>query len=228
MVAPVELVRELLHYRDMRFVKREWGMIAAFLAGSSLWMPILAPFAGASLIALGLSKWRATRRRVDIVGVSADLPVPLPAATTVFGVARRFRSGGDVLLSHASVRDDKGGVLVRRTTAQPFLLEADDGAILVTGAVRVRAPSFVASRAVVKRSELRAMGLPDDFWLSGQLETSELRVDAEHVAVTGVVAEEAVPELAFARSGGTTRVLRGTPGAPVIISDRRLTGVTIT
>lgn len=228
MIAPVELVRELLYYRDMGLVKREWGLIAAFLAGSSLWMPIFAPFAGASVIALAISKWRAMRKRSEIVGVSVEIPAPLPSATTVYGVARRFRGGGDVLLSHASVRDAKGGVLVRQTRAQPFLLEASDGAVLVTGAVRVRAPSFIASRSVVKRDELRAMGIPDDFWISGQLETSELRVDAEHVAVTGVLADEAVPEMAFARDGGTMRVLRGTPGAPLIISDRRLVGALIT
>ena len=39
--APVELVRELLYYRDMSLVgHREWGLVAAFLAGSSFALPI--------------------------------------------------------------------------------------------------------------------------------------------------------------------------------------------
>ena len=33
MTAPVELVRELLYYRDMRMIDhRDWGLITAFLA----------------------------------------------------------------------------------------------------------------------------------------------------------------------------------------------------
>ena len=59
MTAPVELVRELLYYRDMRFGDhRDWGMVTAFLAGGSLALPILAPLAIGSMIALGVHKLR--------------------------------------------------------------------------------------------------------------------------------------------------------------------------
>lgn len=228
MVAPVELVRELLHYRDMQIVnQRDWGLITAFLAGSSLWMPILAPFAGASVIALGISKWRELRRRAQIAGIALAPPTAVAGATTLYGVARRFRGAGDVLVSHAAVSDAKGGVLLRRTSAQPFLLDSGDGPVLVTGAVRVRAPSFLVGRSAARREDLESMGVPADLKVVGELETSELRVDADHVAVTGVLADETLPEMAFNRDGGAVRVLRGVPGAPLIVSDRRLVGVVI-
>src|SRR3954464_284129 len=74
MTAPVELVRELLYYRDMRFNNhRDWGMLTAFLAGSSLALPILAPFAIGSLVALAVHKLRREQRRRSIVGI--DMPI---------------------------------------------------------------------------------------------------------------------------------------------------------
>lgn len=52
MTAPVELVRELLYYRDMQIANhRDWAMVTAFLAGSSLAIPVLAPLAIGSPIA---------------------------------------------------------------------------------------------------------------------------------------------------------------------------------
>ena len=230
MIAPVELVRELLYYRDMRLVnQRDWGLVTAFLAGSSLALPVLAPFAVGSMIALGAAKWRARRQRSAINGVVVAPPPPQAGSTTIYGIARRFRAGGDVLLSHTSVSDTRGAVLVRRIEAQPFLLECADGPVLVTGAARLLAPSFVASRERIRRDDprLRAMGVPTDFAIAGELEISRLEIDAAHVAVTGLLGTEAVADLAFHRDSGSISVLRGRPGAPVIVSDRRLVGVAL-
>ena len=227
MTAPVELVRELLYYRDMQLVnKRDWGLVTAFLAGSSLALPILAPFAVGSLLALGATKLRDLRRRAAIAGVSIPLSPPVAGATTVFGVARRFRGtvNGTVLLEHVSVTDRHGGVLLRRTESQPFLLEADDGPILVTGAARVVPPSFVAERMRVRRDDprLRRMGVPLDFAVAGELEVAHVTEGAPMLAVTGMLAEESVAEMAFHRDGGRIPVMRGVAGAPLLVEDRRL------
>src|SRR5258705_66272 len=46
MVAPIELVRELLYYRDMKMgTGRDWAFITAMIAGASIPFPMLAPFA---------------------------------------------------------------------------------------------------------------------------------------------------------------------------------------
>jgi hypothetical protein len=124
MTAPVELVRELLYYRDMRMIdRRDWGLITAFLAGSSLALPILAPFAVGSLVALGIDKLRKLRRQRAIAGVTLPAPIPAPGATTLYGVARKFRTtvssliagDPDVLLEHAMIKDRRGAVLLRRS-----------------------------------------------------------------------------------------------------------------
>lgn len=227
MTAPVELVRELLYYRDMRLVnKRDWGLVTAFLAGSSLALPILAPFAVGSLLALGAAKVRELRRRQGIAGVSIPLTPPAAGATTVFGTARRFRGtvSGDVLLEHVAVSDHRGAVLLRRSAGQPFLLETAAGPILVTGAARVVPPSFVAERSRVRRDDprLRAMGVPLDFAVAGELEVAHVTEGADMLAVTGMLADEAIAELAFHRDGGRIPVMRGVAGAPLRIEDRRL------
>ena len=84
--ASVELVRELLHYRDMSLRhQREWALATAFLAGSSLALPLLAPFAIGSMLALGVNRLRGARRKRTIAGIAippvtaarGDNPPPL-------------------------------------------------------------------------------------------------------------------------------------------------------
>jgi hypothetical protein len=230
MTAPVELVRELLYYRDMNFVnQRDWGLITAFLAGSSLALPILAPFAIGSMIALGAAKITALKKRAAIAGVTVPHPASPPGSTTVHGVARKLHSAvsGSVLLEHVSVSDANGAILVRRTESQPFLLESADGPILVTGAARVVRPSFIAERAQIRRGDprLRAMGVPDDFAISGELEVAQVVEGAERLAITGVRTEETLAEMAFHRDGGRVSVMRGVAGAPLLVGDRRLMAV---
>ncbi len=227
MIAPVELVRELLYYRDMQLVnKRDWGLITAFLAGSSLALPILAPFAVGSMLALGVAKVRELRRRVGIAGVTIAPPPPAPGATTIFGIARKLHStvSGRVLLEHVSVSDRRGAILVRRTEAQPFLLDADGGPILVTGPARVVPPGFIAERKRIRRDDahLRRMGVPLDFAIAGELEIAHVSEGDDTLAITGVLADETLAEMAFHRDGGRFAVMRGVPGAPLLVHDRRL------
>jgi hypothetical protein len=226
-------VRELLFYRDMRMIDhRDWGLITAFLAGSSLALPILAPFALGSLVVLGIDKIRKARRRHAIAGIVLPAPIPAPGATTVYGIARKFRgtvpslvNAAPVLLEHAVVKDRHGAVLLRRTETAPFLLEVERrGPVLVTGVTRVRTTSVLSQRVSVEGREprLAKMGIPDDLAVSGDLEIASIGEDGPGLAVTGVLEDEAVADLAFHRDGGRVAVMRGRIGAPVIVEDPRL------
>jgi len=240
MVAPVELVRELLQYRDMNVSSgRDWAFITAMCAGGSLAFPILAPVAVGSMVALGVTKVRALRARKKIAGVELP-PVPRAAnARTVVGVARRFRAGvaslvgdGHVLAEHAVVRDRAGGVLIRRAASAPFLIERtaeDGGPLLVAGALRLVSPATLGMsprRLRVGRGDamLAQMGVPADLGIAGDLEATVIhdRDDTPPIAVTGVIEDEAVADLAFHRDGGHIAVMRGVPGAPVLVEDLRL------
>ncbi len=236
MTAPLELVRELLHYRDMRMIDhRDWGLITAFLAGSSLALPILAPFAIGSLIALGIHKLRKVRRHHGIAGVTLVPPPAMPGATTLYGVARRFRGtvsslvdDSPVLLEHAVIKDRRGAVLLRRTETAPFLLDVEGrGPVLVTGVTRVKLIALT-QRSVVDHGgrtndpRLSRMGIPTDLAIAGDLEIASIAPDGPGVTVTGMLEEEAIAELAFHRDGGRTPTMRGRIGAPVVIEDPRL------
>jgi hypothetical protein len=233
MTAPVELVRELLYYRDMRILNhRDWGLITAFLAGSSLALPILAPFAVGSAIALGVHKLRGLRRRRAIAGISMPPLAAVQGATTIYGVARRFRNtvaslldDSPVLLEHAVVKDRHGAILLRRTEATPFLLDVDDrGPVLITGVTRVTPATVLAKSLPVRRGDprLEKMGVPPDLAVAGDLEVASIVADGPGLAVTGRIEDEVVADLAFHRDGGTVRVMRGRMGAPVVVQDRRL------
>jgi hypothetical protein len=239
MVAPVDLVRELLQYRDMKIARgRDWAFITAMVAGGSIAFPMLAPLAIGSIVALGVTKVRTVRARRKIAGIELPELERSPHARTVVGIARRFRSTvasviGDrqVLAEHAIVRDRAGGVLIRRAASTPFLLDRGGGArpLLVTGAIRiVGAGAFGTAplRARVGRGDprLRRMGVPADLGIAGELQASALVEDDDSlaIAVTGVIADEAVADVAFHRDGGSMPVMRGTAGAPVIVEDRRL------
>jgi hypothetical protein len=233
MTAPVELVRELLYYRDMQIGNhRDWTMVTAFLAGSSLAMPVLAPFAIGSMIALAVHKIRKRRQRRGIVGIDMPAPIAAQGSTTIYGVARRFRStvtsildDAPVLVEHAVIKDRAGAVLLRRCEAAPFLLEVEgSGPVLIAGVARVTNTSSLAQRFAVKRGDPRLgrMGVPEDLAVIGELEVASVEIDRANLAITGLIEEEAVAELAFHRDGGRIRVMRGRIGAPVLVADRRL------
>jgi hypothetical protein len=233
MTAPVELVRELLHYRDMEIGNhRDWAMVTAFLAGSSLAIPVLAPLAIGSLIAFAVHKVRSRQQRRGIVGIDMPAAAAAHGSTTVYGVARRFRStvtsildDAPVLVEHAVIRDRAGAVLLRRCEAAPFLLEVEgSGPVLVAGVARVTTASSLARRFAVKRGDPRLgrMGVPADLAVTGELEVASVAIDRADLAITGLLAEEAIAELAFHRDGGRIPVMRGRSGAPVLVADRRL------
>ncbi len=239
MTAPVELVRELLYYRDMQILDhRDWGLITAFLAGSSLALPFLAPFAVGSMIALAVTKLRRVRRRHGIEGIMMPPATPAPGATTLYGIARRFRGTvqsltdtKSVLLEHVVVKDRRGAVLLRRTEATPFLLDVEDRApVLITGVARVTSSASVLARRVrVQRGDplLEKLGVPSDLAVTGDLEVASIVADGPGLAITGVIEDESVAELAFHRGGGQIAVMRGRIGAPILVEDRRLIAVAI-
>jgi hypothetical protein len=236
MVAPVELVRELLQYRDMKMVSgRDWAFITAMIAGGSIAFPMIAPVALGSMVVLGISKLRELRMRRVIAGVELAPPPRQVGARLLIGMPRKFRStvpslvdDRPVLLEHAMVRDRDGAVLIRRSAGTPFLIEPADGPpVLVTGAARLLTPGLFGRaplREPIRRGDRRLarMGVPPDLAISGELEVGSLVEDQLIVAVTGVVEEESVAELAFHRDGGRVPVMRGRAGAPVIVEDRRL------
>lgn len=236
MTAPVELVRELLYYRDMKMVSgRDWGMITALIAGTSIAFPVLAPVAVGSMVALAIHKLFGFRRRAAIAGIALPRQLAAPGATTLYGTSRRFRGtvtslvdDAPVLLEHAVVRDRSGAVLLRRSEGAPFLLEVEGrGPVLVTGVARlVGIGGFARS---VRRGDPRLlrMGVPEDLAVAGELEIARLAEDGPPLAVTGMVEDEAVAELAFHRDGGTIPVMRGRIGAPVLVEDRRLIGAAL-
>ena len=226
-------MRELLHYRDLSLPgHRRWALATAFLAGSSLALPVLAPFAVGSMIALGVHRLRGARRAQAIAGTSIPPAAAAPGAVTLYGVARRFRStvaslvdDAPVLLEHAAIKDRSGAVLLRRTCAAPFLLELEErGPVLVTGVARMASAHVLAQRLTVRRGDprLEKMGVPPGLAIAGDLEIASVEADGPGLAVTGLVEDEAVAELAFHRDGGQISVMRGRAGAPVLVEDRRL------
>jgi hypothetical protein len=242
MVAPVELVRELLRYRDMKISSgRDWAFITAMIAGASIAFPMLAPVALGSMVALGAAKIGQLRKRRAIAGIELPAPPIVRGARTEVGIARKFRSTvasvvderAQVLLEHAIVSDAAGGVLIRRSAGTAFLLDRGEaGPLLVTGALRLVAPGLAgrapASEPVTRGDpRLRRMGVPADLAIAGTLAVSALVEDDLAIAVTGVVEEEAVADLAFHRDAGRIAVMRGHAGAPVIVEDRRLVGAAL-
>jgi hypothetical protein len=232
--APLELVRELLYYRDMRLLRhRDWGLITAFLAGSSLALPILAPFAVGSGVLMGIDKLRKLRRNNTIAGIVIPPAIAAPEATTLYGVARRFRGSvpslvdeSPVLLEHAVIRDKRGAVLLRRSEVVPFLLDIEHrGPVLVTGVARMMSStSVLAQRVRIRRGDprLSKMGVPVDLAVIGELEVASVTADGPHVSVTGILEDESIAELAFHRDGGRIPVMRGRVGKPILVEDPRL------
>jgi hypothetical protein len=72
------------------------------------------------------------------------------------------------------------------------------------------------------------MGVPDDLAVIGELEIAQISDQGPVLAVTGILEDAAVAELAFHRDGGTIPVMRGRVGSPVLVEDRRMIGALLT
>jgi hypothetical protein len=248
-VAPLPLIRDLLRYRDMSLsAERDLGLVTALLAGGSIAVPILMPFALASLTALAVRvplRRRRARRLAD-QDVSPVVPAPVrpaPDAVTRVGIARPLYG-----CSIASIVDDRpmlvedvalastgalGGMLFRASRSAPFLLETSgpdldrDRAIVITGIVRwvPNVPTAAIRRRAIHRGDplLARLGLPDDLRLDAELAADGLFPDgATAIEVSGVLREERVPELAMYREGAAVMVMRGEPGRPVLVGPAML------
>lgn len=222
MVAPVELVRELLAYRDMKLVTaRDWGMITGLIAGASIAFPILTPLAVGSLVVAGVQKARALRAKKAIEGIELAAPVVVPDARVAAGPARKLRAnvaglGGDaVLAEHIEIRDGAHRVILRRSECAPFWIErSNEPPVLVTGATR-RVGHVPPVGRELDSTALADLGVP--FGIAGTLERAAL-AEAMPVIVMGVIEDEVIADVAFHRDGGRVPVMRGRPGAPVLVS----------
>lgn len=232
MVGALDLVRELLYYRDMQMVSgRDWGLLAALLGGGTLAMPMLAPFAVGSAVALVVTKLREIRRRRQIAGVPMSPVLTMPGATTFIGVPHRYRTTvpslvdrQPVLLEHAMIKDRKDEVLLRRSEGAPFVLQVESiGPVLITGVTRVAPPRLPVERSRVRRGDpkLLAMGIPADLAIGGELEIASILDGGPTLAVTGMLSQESIAAFAFHRDGGHVAVMRGSVGAPVVVEDPR-------
>ena len=242
-VAPAELVRDLLTYRDLSLsAERDLGLITALLAGGSIAVPILLPFALVSLGALAvrvpLRRLRARRHAEHRVAAIRIPPPAAPArAVSVSGTVRAFRGGtirsiwdGAPVLAEEVVIEVGDGVLLRHAAAAPFFVERDRGErVLVRGPIRLAAePRWTEGGRRVRAADAlpRAMGLPRGLRLRGVARRTRLiegRPSAVAIA-TGLESTEALPEHAGPREGGTTRILQGAPGAPVLVGDPTTAG----
>jgi hypothetical protein len=195
------------------------GGYVGILVGAVFWVPAVPIILGVGAGALGYVGWK--NRVVPI----ADVPL-MPVHTAVGAVEKRGTArklaetaksvvdGSQVLVEQVTII--RGGVLLRRTTAVPFLLELEGDRIVVAGALRVTSK---AKSEKLKRSDpiAAALGIPPQLPVAGTLEVATVR-DGDTIRVTGVPAVEMVRELAFHRDAGEVNVMRGAPGAVVAIA----------
>lgn len=197
---------------------------AGILAGATLWWPAIPLILGAGAGGLGVVAWRA--RDVDIAQVEL-LPIATARdAVTRPGIARKLSEtarsaldGASVLVEEVVIRKPRGGVLLRRVQAVPFVVDADGERLVVTGALRIT--SGHARHRLRKADPIAAaLGIPPALPVAGVLETARVQ-DGDRVRVTGALAVEMVPELAFHRDAGEATVMRGAAGAVVAIACER-------
>ena len=239
MVAPIPLIRDLLRYRDMSLAaERDLGLITALIAGGSIVMPILVPFAALGLIALAVRAPLRRRRAKqeasqDVSPVAPAVALPPPGATSRAGTVRPLYGcvvgsiidGRPMLVEDVAIAADGpvGGTLFRSTRSAPFLLELDDDdPVVVTGIVRwVTTGMAEATRRPVRRGDpvLERLGLPDDLRVEADLVVDGIPPEGgARVEASGVIVEERVPQLATYRDGASVRVMRGEPGRPVLLA----------
>jgi hypothetical protein len=235
-VAPADLVRDLLAYRDLSLAaERDLGLITALLAGGSIAVPILFPFMLVSLGALAVRvPMRRLRARAHAEHRVEPIRVPPPTAPArsivIEGEVRRFRGGtvrsrwdGAPVIAEEIAIESKAGVVVRHAAAAPFFVEGGGERVLIRGCVRLIAePSWTVYGRKIRAGDALPyeLGLPRDLRVRGFARRTRLieSQTADSVIAIGVESFEALPEHASLRDGGQTRVLVGEPGMPVLIA----------
>ncbi|MBX3157913.1 MAG: hypothetical protein KF773_18235 [Deltaproteobacteria bacterium] len=203
----------------------------------------LAPWLGAAVlgttVAGGAAATLHNRKRKTIVATSKRrAPIAegsTPCAGTVAPLTGGLRAlvdkvgaprgdddaadgGGPVLVEQLEVCTRMGGLFVRRIRAAPFVIDTGGEMVIVTGEVRLlpRAGAFHRERLAPHDARLAALGVPADLISHGWLETTTLR-PGDRCRALGLVGDESLPELAFHREGGSTRVMRGRRDAVVVV-----------
>jgi hypothetical protein len=197
------------------------GIVAGYggiIAGAALWWPAIPIILGLGVGGIGVAMWKS--RDVDIAPV--DL-WPIATATEAVeqrGIAHRLTDsvksavdGKSVLVEECVVRR-RGGVLVRRTTAVPFVIDVEGERLVVTGTVRISAPY---NWHEVESETVAALGVPENLPIRGVIEHARVR-EGDRVRVTGLPSKEIVRELAFHRDAGEATAMRGVANAVVAIA----------
>lgn len=196
------------------------GIVAGYagiIAGAALWWPAIPLILGAAVGGIGIAMWKS--RDVDIAPVDR-WPVATPSdAVEQRGVAHRLTDslrsvvdGKPVLVEECVIRR-RGGVLLRRTTAVPFVVDVEGERLVVTGTVRVTAPFLWRE---VEQNTAIALGVPETLPIRGVIEHARV-CDGDRVRVTGLRSKEIVRELAFHRDAGAATAMRGVANAVVAI-----------
>jgi hypothetical protein len=184
---------------------------AGIAVGATLWWPAIPIFLGLGAGGVGLTA--AFARDVNVAKVEL-LPITTGKdAVTKRGVVHKLST--PVLVEQIVIRAKRGGVLMRRTTAEPFVIDADGERIVIAGTVRV---TGAAEERKLKKGDplLATLGIPSHITLAGVVETSTIR-EGDCVRVTGTPSREIVPELAFHRDAGEATIMRGVANAVVAI-----------
>jgi hypothetical protein len=184
---------------------------AGIAVGATLWWPAVPIFLGLGVGGVGLTA--AFARDVNVAKVEL-----LPIATGKGAVEKRgvvHKLAAPVVVEQVVIRAKRGGILMRRTTAVPFVLDADGERIVIAGTPRIAGG---ATERKLKKADplLAALGIPPHIALAGVVETTAVH-EGDRVRVTGVLSREIIPELAFHRDAGETTVMRGVANAVVAI-----------
>jgi hypothetical protein len=165
-----------------------------------------------------VSVWKSR----DVAIAQVDLwPVATPGAVEKRGVAHRLTEtvksvvdGAAVLVEECVIRKPRGGVLLRRTRAVPFVVDVDGERLIVTGTVRITSP-FESQKL---DSVAAALGVPASLPIRGVLEHARVR-DGDRVRLVGLTSTEIVRELAYPSRmlAGETTAMRGVANAVVAI-----------
>jgi len=215
---------KLLKYRDMnvsaapRDTKAKLktaagavGFIGGYIgiaAASVLWPPAIGIIFGGGIATVGYATWRNRGAIADV----ELLPVATPKdAVEIRGIARKLSDSMNGALVEEYVIRNRYGVLLRKTNIVPFLVEAEPK-LVVDGVVRVTSKP---SEKKLKKSDLETLGIPIP--VSGKLGSAVIR-EGDRVRVTGAIATEMLPELAFHRDAGEVNVMRGAAKAVVAIA----------